>query len=713
MGKRVKTPTVFQMEYTECGAACLAMVLAYFGREVSLERLRIETGVSRDGVKAANILRAAKKFGLESKGFTTGTAALRKMEMPCIIHWNANHFVVLEGFSGKYVYLNDPALGKRKITYKELDEDFSGVVMTFKPGKDFVKEKNPNTIRSFIKEHMSQKSAIAKLVAVGLLLVFPGLFSSVLSKIITDEVLVRQDGTLFYNLIVFIGMSALAQIFLAFYRGCILVRLQKKTVLLSARDFLYKMFRLPINFFDQRNAGELGNRVTNNAQVSDFLSGDLAETALNILVTVFYLFLMIIYNPWLTLIAVSSVAVSIIVMKVTSGAIANASIKRQQDAGKLYGALNSGLSITDSIKASGAETEYIGKILGYNAKVITTEQEMNKTQEIISAIPSAVDALAGILMLLVGGLNIIYGKMTIGSLVAFTTIYTSFSAPVGGLVGFVKKIQTTKADIRRVEDIEKYVSDDRFGKDRHFTGKEGKLNGLVELKNISFGYSPLQEPFVSGLSFRISCGSSIAFVGPSGCGKSTVSKIVSGLYKPWSGELLFDGIPADTIPPEIINASVSTVSQNITLFSGSIRDNLTMWNTNIFESDIIAAAKDACIHDFISEKPGGYDYLLTEGAKNLSGGQRQRLEIARALVTNPTVLIMDEATSALDPLTEKKIMDNLKRRGCTCIIVAHRLSAVRDCDRIMVMNEGRIVQSGTHDELSAADGLYKEFMKNI
>ena len=455
MGKRVKTPTVFQMEYTECGAACLAMVLAYFGREVSLERLRIETGVSRDGVKAANILRAAKKFGLESKGFTTGTAALRKMEMPCIIHWNANHFVVLEGFSGKYVYLNDPALGKRKITYKELDEDFSGVVMTFKPGKDFVKEKNPNTIRSFIKEHMSQKSAIAKLVAVGLLLVFPGLFSSVLSKIITDEVLVRQDGTLFYNLIVFIGMSALAQIFLAFYRGCILVRLQKKTVLLSARDFLYKMFRLPINFFDQRNAGELGNRVTNNAQVSDFLSGDLAETALNILVTVFYLFLMIIYNPWLTLIAVSSVAVSIIVMKVTSGAIANASIKRQQDAGKLYGALNSGLSITDSIKASGAETEYIGKILGYNAKVITTEQEMNKTQEIISAIPSAVDALAGILMLLVGGLNIIYGKMTIGSLVAFTTIYTSFSAPVGGLVGFVKKIQTTKADIRRVEDIEK------------------------------------------------------------------------------------------------------------------------------------------------------------------------------------------------------------------------------------------------------------------
>ena len=552
MGKRVKTPTVFQMEFTECGAAALAMVLAYYGREVPLEKLRVEAGVSRDGVNATNILKAARKFGLEGKGLKTEPSALRKMEMPCILYWNFNHFVVLEGFSGNggKVYLNDPALGRRTVTFQELDDAFTGVVLTFKPGKDFVKEKNPNTIRSFIKEHLSQKGTLTKLVAVGLLLVFPGLVAPVLSQMFTDEVLLKQDAGRFYQLIVLICMTALLQVFLEFYRGRILVRLQKKMVLLSARDFLYKLFRLPISFFDQRNAGELGSRVTSNAQVSDFLAGDLAGTALNILVAAFYLILMIVYSPWLTLIAVLAVAINVVIMKMTSGTIANTSIKKQQDAGKLIGTLNSGLSITDSIKASGAETEYVGKILGYNAKVITTEQKMNRMQQIISAIPGAIDNLASVLILLFGGMFIINGEMTIGKLVAFSALYTGFSSPVGGLVGFVKNIQTTKADIRRVEDIENYTADDKFSQNRKQVKKEGKLDGLVELKNISFGYSPIQEPVVAGLSFRISCGSSIAFVGPSGCGKSTVSKIVSGLYKPWSGELLLTGFRHRTFPPK-------------------------------------------------------------------------------------------------------------------------------------------------------------------
>ncbi len=713
MSNLAKTPTVFQMEFTECGAASLAMVLAYFGRNVSLEQMRVETGVSRDGCNAANILKAARKFGVDCKGFRKEPEDLRSLEMPCIIHWNFNHFVVLEGFSGNKVYINDPALGRRKITFEELDDAFTGVVLTFRPNESFVKEKSKEGIFNYIKTNISQRSVMLKLVFVGLLLVFPGLITPVLSQIFTDEVLMKGQTDKLTMIIVFVAVTAAVQIILSFYRGVVLVKLQKKMVLLSARDFLFKMFRLPISFFDQRNAGDLCGRVTNNAQVSDFLSGDLAETVLNILVAVFYLVLLFIYRWELTLVAITAVAVNLVIIKVTSNIIANSSIKYQQDSCGLVGALNSGLNITDSIKASGAETEYIGKILGYNAKSITTEQHLNKSQSIINAIPGAVDMLANVIILLLGGIFVIKSEMTIGRLVAFTSLYASFSNPVGGLVGFVNKIQTTKADIRRVEDIEKYKQDDRFEKPDARSTAAKKLEGMVELRNVSFGYSPLKPPIVSNFGFKLPCGSSIAFVGPSGCGKSTVSKIVSGLYKPWEGELLLDEMPADQISGEVISASVSTVSQQITLFSGSVRDNLTMWNTNIFESDIIEAAKDACIHDFISQKPGGYDFLLTEGASNLSGGQRQRLEIARALVTNPTVLIMDEATSALDPITEKQILDNIKRRGCTCVIVAHRLSAIRDCDQIVVMQDGRIVQRGTHDELSSSEGMYREFMKNI
>ena len=485
-------------------------------------------------------------------------------------------------------------------------------------------------------------------------------------------------------------------------------------VLLSARDFLHNLFRLPISFFDQRYVGDLVGRVSNNANVSDFLAGELAETALNIFVVAFYLVLLILYSPVLTAIALASVVVNLIVVKISSTVISNSMIKLQQDMGKLSGSVCAGLSITSTLKASGAETEYVSRILGYNAKTIVLEQKLSKYQQIINAIPDATKMLADVLLILVGGSLVIEGKMTIGMLFAFTSLFGSFSEPIDKLVGFVKNIQTTKADISRVEDIMKYSLDDKFNDDTQKQDIKTKLDGSVELRDISFGYSRLKPPIVSDFSFKINCGSSIAFVGSSGCGKSTISKVISGLYEPWTGELLFDGVPAKEIPNEVLNASISTVSQSITLFSGSVRDNLTMWNSNISESDMIAAAKDACIHDVISQKPGGYDFQLSEGASNLSGGQRQRLEIARALVTNPTILIMDEATSALDPVVEKKIMDNIKRRGCTCVIVAHRLSAIRDCDQIIVMARGgKIAQRGTHDELSKVEGHYSTFIKNI
>ena len=709
-----RTPTIYQMEATECGAASLSMIFFYFFKHLPLEQMRIETGVSRDGCNAGNIMRAAKRFGFECHGYRKEPEGLKELQPPCIIHWNFNHFVVFEGFKGKYAYINDPATGRRRLTREELDDSFTGIVLTFKPTEGFTKEKKKNTLFRFIRDRIAgQYGVLIRLVAVGLLLVFPGLLFPVLSQVFMDDVLVKGNTGWFTKLILFMCAAVLMQICLTVYRNKVLVKLQKKMVLLSARDFLSDLFRLPISFFDQRYVGDLSGRVSNNASVSDFLAGDLAETALNIFVVLFYLVLLIVYNPVLTLIAVSTVIVNVIVVRVTSGLLSNTSIKLQQDSGKLAGAVCAGISITSTLKASGAENEYVGRILGYNAKTIDVEQKLSKSQQIINAIPDAVKMLADVFILLVGGSFVIDGKMTVGMLVAFSSLFGSFSDPIEKLVGFVKNIQMTKADINRVEDISKYPPDEKFREKERLSDTRTKLEGSVELKDIAFGYSRLKPPIVSGFSFRISCGSSIAFVGASGCGKSTVSKIVSGLYRPWEGEVLFDGMRAEEIPNEVMNASVSTVSQNITLFSGTVRDNLTMWNDKISEADMLAAAKDACIHDVISQKPGAYDYMLSEGAANLSGGQRQRLEIARALATNPTVLIMDEATSALDPVVEKQIMDNIKRRGCTCVIVAHRLSAIRDCDQIIVMAKGQIVQRGTHDELANVEGHYQTFIRNL
>ena len=711
--KCVKTPTIYQMEATECGAASLAMIFAYYGKHMPLEQMRVETAVSRDGCNAKNILRAARKFGFEAKGYRRSLEALLEMEGPCIIHWNFNHFVVWEGFDGKYAYINDPAMGRRKLTKEDIDDCFTGVVLTFKKTEAFQKSKKENTLMSFIRQRLKgQKSSILALIAIGLCLVFPGLVLPVFSQFFVDDILLGGNEDWVTALLIVMGCTIIFKQLLTYYRGMLLEKLQNKMALVSAHEFLSHMFRLPMHFFDQRLSGDLAQRVENNNNVSVFLAGQLAETVLNIFVAVFYLILLLLYSPLLTLIGIVSISLNVFVMKYSSGSISTLAMKYQQDQGKLIGAVFSGLNITGTLKASGAENEYVSRIQGNYAKSILMEQKLGKTQQILNAIPEAIDEVTSVLVLLFGGVLVIQGSLTSGMLVAYTSLLDSFTEPVNKLVGFVQQIQTIKADMSRVEDIMKYEEDGKF-KETKKVPMTAKLNGDVVLDNISFGYSILEKPLVEDFNFDLPSGRSIAFVGASGCGKSTVSKIVSGLYLPWGGEVRMDGVPMAQIPKEILASSVSTVSQEITLFSGTIRDNLTMWNSKVMDIDLINAAKDACIHDVITSKPGAYEYRLTEGGSNLSGGQRQRLEIARALVTNPSILIMDEATSALDPVVEKEIMDNIKRRGCTCIIVAHRLSAIRDCDEIIVMSKGKIVQRGTHEELAAVEGHYQRLIQNI
>lgn len=712
--KYVKTPTIFQMEATECGAASLAMILAYFGCNVPLEKIRIDTGISRNGSTAKNLYYAAENYGLEVKGYSKSLENMLKLPLPCILHWNFNHFVVFEGIKGKYAYLNDPAQGRRKITMEELKSGFTGVVLTFKPGPNFKKTSTDHKNSHFaVKKINSEKNSMIALIIMGLLLVVPGIVIPLFSQIFIDDILIKGMSDWLLPLLVAMLLTVAFSVTFKILRSRIMIKLQSKMSLISAYKFQRLMFSLPIPFFEQRYAGDLSERVKNNNKVNEFLTGDLGQSVLDIFVAIFYLILMFIYSVQLTFVVIGFTLITVVYGLLASRALESISKKAQQDAGKLVGVLYSGLLIRDTIKASGAENNFVSRILGFNANVEINTREIGRIQNILKAVPNAISNVANIVVLTIGGIMVIRGKVTPGILVAFVQLMTAFSAPIISISSLFEKIQSFKADVARVEDIERYpVSDRTNDRDSDNLSEYDKLNGLVEFRGVDFGYSKLEPAIITDFTFKLEPGESVALVGPSGCGKSTVGKLVSGLTRQWKGDVLIDGKTIDQIPQDAYTESVSTVSQDITLFSGTIKENLTLWNSMVMEQDIIAAAKDACIHDAITMLPGGYDHLLDEGGTNLSGGQRQRIEIARALVTNPSILIMDEATSALDPLVEKQIMDNIRRRGCSLIIVAHRLSTIRDCDEILVMKQGSIIERGTHEELIKQQGIYKDLINN-
>lgn len=455
-----KTPTVFQMEATECGAASLSMIFAYYGKYLPLEQMRIETGVSRDGCNAGNVMRAAKKYGLECHGYRKELSGLLELEAPCIIHWNFNHFVVYEGIKNGYAYLNDPAVGRRRLTVDELDDGFTGVVLTFALTDRFEKQKRQKSIFAFVNERLrGQYEVLVKLFFIGILLVVPGLVLPVTSQIFLDDIIVGGNvgwlTAIIWCIILLVGMNAGLQ----YYRGLILQKLQNKMTLLSLHRFVSHMFRLPIGFFDQRYAGDLAGRIDNNNNVNIFLAGELAENVLNIFVAVFYLILLIVYSPALTLIGVVSIIINIVIVRLSSNYLSDASMKVQQDSGKLTGAVCAGINITSTLKASGTENDYVGRILGYYAKTAGIEQKLSRFQQILNVIPQIASLISTVLVLMLGGLYVIGGAMTIGMLVAFNSLLSSFTAPVNSLVGFVQEFQRLKADINRVEDITVYEED--------------------------------------------------------------------------------------------------------------------------------------------------------------------------------------------------------------------------------------------------------------
>ncbi|HEX9944653.1 MAG TPA: NHLP family bacteriocin export ABC transporter peptidase/permease/ATPase subunit [Thermoanaerobaculia bacterium] len=709
--RRVRTPTVLQMEAVECGAAALGIVLAHFGRWVPLEELRIACGVSRDGSKASNVVKAARQYGLEAKGYKKEPQSLRTTRPPMILHWNFNHFVVLEGFGKKgKVHLNDPGGGPRVVTEEELDQAFTGVVLTFQPGPQFEKRGEPPSLIPALRSRLAgARSALAFVLLVGLALVIPGLVIPVFSKVFIDSVLLENRRDWLPPLLWGMGLTALVMGALTWIQQSYLLRLETRMAVGGSSRFLWHVLRLPSEFFSQRFAGDISSRVAINDRVAQLLSRDLATNALGTLMIVFFALILFQYDAVLTLVGIGIVSLNVAALRWVSRKRVDGNRRLAQDQGKLTGTAIGGLQTIETLKATGGESDLFTRWAGYQAKVVNGRQELERYTQILDAVPPLLSAVNTALILGIGGHRVMNGDMTLGGLVAFQLLMGLFIAPVNRLVSLGGKLQTVEGDMNRLDDVLRYRIDpavDSGPGEVPAAGEPVKLAGFLELRNVSFGYSRLDPPLIEGLSLTLRPGSRVALVGGSGSGKSTIARLVTGLYRPWEGEILFDGRSRSEVPPGVLTNSLAAVDQNVFLFEGTVRENLTLWDSTIPLPEVVAAAKDACIHEDVAARPGGYESPVEEGGANWSGGQRQRLEIARALVGRPTVLVLDEATSALDPTTESRIDEALRRRGCTCLIVAHRLSTIRDADEIIVLERGKVVQRGTHDVLKGVEGPY-------
>ncbi|KAB8155122.1 NHLP family bacteriocin export ABC transporter peptidase/permease/ATPase subunit [Kordia sp. TARA_039_SRF] len=715
--KPVKTPSVLQMEAVECGAAALSIILGYHGKFVPLEKLRIACGVSRDGLKASNILKAARTFGMEAKGYAKSIEKLKEIQMPAIIFWNFNHFLVIEGFTKNKVYLSDPAQGRYHVSHEEFDDAFTGVVLTFKPTETFEKGNEKKSMMSSLAERITNsKMAITYIILASLFLVIPGLVIPSFTKVFIDKYLVNQISEFVMPLLLVMGGILIVNSVLVYLQQYYLLRLETKLALASSSKFLWHVFHLPIAFFTQRYSGEIGNRVSLNDKVAKLLSGDLANAVLNVIVVVFYAMLMFSYDVVLTIIGIGMAALNIFALRYVSRARKDGNRRFMNESGKLLGTTTSGISMIETLKASGRENDFFTTWTGYLAKVMNAQQELGWLTTRLNIIPPLLMSLTTTIVLGTGAMRVMDGQMTLGMLVAFLYLMNNFMGPVNQLVTTGSMLQEVEGDMGRIDDVLNYEIASEFKEDDEETAaikesaKLNKLTGHFEMKNITFGYNTTMPALINDFSLTLKPGSRVALVGGSGSGKSTVARIASGLYEPWEGEIRFDGKLRKDIPRHVITESVAVIDQEVLMFKGTIQENIAFWDTNIPEKHIIQSAKDAAIHDVIAARANAYDSEVSERGANFSGGQRQRLEIARALALNPSFLIMDEATSALDPKSEKIVMDNIKKRGCTCLIVAHRLSTIMDCDEIIVMEFGKIVERGTHQELLNLQGTYAKLI---
>jgi len=714
-GGVAKTPVVMQLEALECGAACLTMVLAYYGKWIPLEQVRKDCGVSRDGSNAKNILLAARNYGLEARGYKLEPEVLKNSgHFPCIVHWEFNHFIVVNGFRHGKVYINDPARGELALSEDRFDEGFTGIAIMLEPTDEFVPEGEPKSVLGYARKRlMGAGAAVAFVVITTVISSILGIISPGFTRIFMDRLLPGVNpGWVNIFFVAFI-MFTLLQILVTGLTSIYSLRVNGKMAAVGNSTYLWKVLHLPMEFFSQRMSGDVLQRMGTNAGIAETIIDVVAPLAINAGMMIFYLVVMIRYSVPLTFLGIASSIVNMLVASLISKKRINITRVSMRDSGKLYGLTVGGIEMIETIKASGAEDGFFQKWAGYQANVNSASIKEMKLSNYLGIIPQVVSLLVNTAIITGGVYLSMNGNFTIGKIMAFQGFLAGFMEPVSSLIGSGQTMLELRTQMERVEDVMEYPEDDVFTSENIESEESlSKLRGNIELKHVTFGYSRLADPLIEDFNMSIKPGSKVAFVGETGCGKSTLSKLISGLYSPWEGEILFDGKRAGEIDRSVFTSSVAVVDQNIIMFEDTISENIRMWDSSIQDFEVILGARDASIHNDIMQRPGGYNYKILEGGKDFSGGQKQRLEIARVLAQDPTILILDEATSALDARTEYDVVKAIKDRGITCIVIAHRLSTIRDCDEIVVLKNGKVVERGTHDSLYKSGGYYTELVTN-
>ncbi len=728
-----KVPVIMQLEMLECGAASLAMILGYYEKWITLEQARVDCGVSRDGSSARNIMQAARSYGLEVKAYRLEPESLlEEGPFPCIIHWGFNHFVVLDGFRGKKAVLNDPARGRVTVSWEEFDREFTGICLTFEPGEDFEPEGRRKSVLDYVRERMVGTGvAVTFVVLTTTIIALLGVIQPVFSRIFLDRLLTGQNREWLWPFLLAFSLLAGVIILMTWVSTIYSLKIQGKMAAVGSSSYLWKILRLPMQFFEQRMPGDLSDRQGDNAAIAGTLVNTFGPLAINTAMMVFYLVVMLRYNVLLTLIGISAIFINMLVSRIVTAKRINIQRVQMRDQGKLTSAMLAGINMIETIKASGAEKGYFGRVAGYQASVNAQQVRYTRLNQWLGMVPTICTTLANLAVLGYGINLVLAGKFTLGMVMAFQGFLSSFTTPAASLISAGQSMQEMITQMERVDDVMSYENDAWFApttgeekaKDQsekaQEKGKEqtkdqtedksgegtAKLSGRIRMRDVTFGYSRLSPPLIEHFSMEMQPGQKVAFVGRSGCGKSTLAKLLSGLCQPWSGSIEFDGKSLSQIDRDVFAGSVSVVDQDIVLFDDTIADNIRMWDATVEDFEVIMAARDAGLYEDIL-KGGGFHHKLLEGGRDLSGGQRQRLEIARALAQDPTICILDEATSALDAQTEHDVVEAISNRGITCVVIAHRLSTIRDCDEIIVLEGGKVVERGTHEELMALEGAY-------